>query len=332
MTEIVRTCLVGAGLMARAHLGVMLENGAEVRAICEPSEAAYKETCEKLTELGAAIPPNEPDLKKLLDQYGDELDAAFIITPHAFHFDQATLCMEAGLDVLLEKPMVVNAQEAKSLIATRDRTERLLVVAFQGGLSPQIREAARLLRSGEVGELLNIQASTWQNWRELSVNTWRVIPELSGGGFLFDTGAHVLNTVCDILGEDFAQVSAFLDNRGEDVDILGAAVGRTESGVLVTINACGDTIATCESDIMIFCTNAIIRTGMWGERLQIRPAGESDFNDVDLPPMVGAWEQFMQVRKGEIENPCPPEVGLRMVKLWDAIRLSASQDGKAVLV
>ena len=318
--------------MARAHLGVMLENGAEVRAICEPSEAAYKETCEKLTGLGAAIPPNEPDLKKLLDQYGDELDAAFIITPHAFHYDQATRCMEAGLDVLLEKPMVVNAQEAKNLIATRDRTKRLLVVAFQGGLSPQIREAARLLRSGEVGELLNIQASTWQNWRELSVNTWRVVPELSGGGFLFDTGAHVLNTVCDILGEDFAQVSAFLDNRGEDVDILGAAVGRTESGVLVTINACGDTIPTCESDIMIFCTNAIIRTGMWGERLQIRPAGEIDFRDVDLPPMVGAWEQFMQVRKGEIENPCPPEVGLRMVKLWDAIQLSASQDGKTVPV
>ena len=49
-----------------------------------------------------------------------------------------------------------------------------------------------------------------------------------------------------------------------------------------------------------------------------------------LPKMRGAWEQFTQVRAGEIENPCPPEVGLRMAKLWDAIVESASKDGLPV--
>ena len=50
--------------------------------------------------------------------------------------------MEAGLDVLLEKPMVMNASEARSLIAARDRTAAdCLVVAFPGSLSPQIRTA-----------------------------------------------------------------------------------------------------------------------------------------------------------------------------------------------
>ncbi|MCY4070740.1 MAG: hypothetical protein OXG60_05545 [Chloroflexi bacterium] len=49
---------------------------------------------------------------------------------------------------------------------------------------------------------------------------------------------------------------------------------------------------------------------------------------MDLPKMRGAWEQFTQVRAGEIENPCPPEVGLRMAKLWDAIVESASRDGQ----
>ena len=91
---------------------------------------------------GLEPPPNEPDLDRLLADYDGELDAAFIITPHAYHHDQTVACMEAGLDVLLEKPMVMNAAEACSLIEARDRTGRLLVVAFPGSLSPQIRAAA----------------------------------------------------------------------------------------------------------------------------------------------------------------------------------------------
>ncbi len=51
---------------------------------------------------------------------------------------------------------------------------------------------------------------------------------------------------------------------------------------------------------------------------------------VKLPPSLGVWEQFLAVRAGEIPNPCPPEVGLRMAKLWDAIQASAAQNGVPV--
>ena len=121
-------------------------------------------TAALFVEAGLTAPPNQPDLDRLLREHGDRLDAAFIITPHAFHHDQTVACMEAGLDVLLEKPMVMNAGEARSLIAARDRTGRLLVVAFPGSLSPQIRTASAMLRSGELGRLWNISATVWQNW------------------------------------------------------------------------------------------------------------------------------------------------------------------------
>jgi len=75
-------------------------------------------------------------------------------------------------------------------------------------------------------------------------------------------------------------------------------------------------------------SRGVIRTGIYGERLLIRRAGDSGYVPADLPKMRGAWEQFTQVRAGEIENPCPPEVGLRMAKLWDAIVESASKDGQ----
>src|SRR5205085_5717220 len=96
----------------------------------------------------------------------DSLDVAFIVTPHAYHFGQAKACLEAGLDVLLEKPMVVTAQEATSLIDVRDKTGKLLVIAFNGSLSPQVRTASKMLRSGELGEILNIVAYVWEDWQE----------------------------------------------------------------------------------------------------------------------------------------------------------------------
>ena len=325
-----RIALIGAGGMARRHLPLMIETGAELRVICEPSSANYEDTVDLLQELGAPPPPNEPDLATMLDRYAAALDAVFIVTPHNLHHDQAKMCMEAGLDVLLEKPMVMNAKEAVSLMEAHDRTGRLLVVAFQGGLSPQIREAARLIQSGELGELLNVTGMVWQGWKEATVNSWRQIPEVAGGGFMFDTGAHMLNTLCTLVGEDFKTVAAWTDNRGADVDIDGVVMARLDSGALVTINGCGDSIPGLDSEIFIALSGGVIRTGIYGERLLIRRAGETELMPVDLPKMRGAWEQFTQVRAGEIENPCPPEVGLRMAKLWDAIVESAAQDGLPV--
>ncbi len=326
-----RTALIGAGNMARHHLPLMIEAGADIRVICEPSHDNYELTLDKLAELGAPPPPNEPVLADMLAKRAGELDAVFIITPHNQHHDQAKACLEAGLDVLLEKPMVMNAAEAISLMDTRDRTGRHLVVAFQGGLSPQIRHAAALIASGQLGELRTVTGMLWQGWKENTAGKWRQIPEIAGGGFLFDSGAHMLNTVCTLVGEDFATVAAWLDKRGAAVDIDGVVMGRLESGALVTINGCGDCITGLENEIYVNLTGGVIRTCMYGRRLLIRRSGESDLREVDgLPEMRGAWEQFTQVRAGEIENPCPPEVGLRMAKLWDAIVQSASKDGMPV--
>ena len=322
-----KIALIGAGGMARHHLPLMVEEGADIRVICEPAANNYELTVEKLTELGAPPPPNEPHLEALLAKYGAELEAVFIVTPHNLHHDQAKLCLEAGLDVLLEKPMVMNAQEALSLMEVRDRTGSRLVVAFQGGLSPQIREAARMNADGELGELLNVTGMIWQGWKNTTAGTWRQVPEIAGGGFLFDSGAHMLNTICTLVGEDFQTVAAWLDRRGTPVDIDGVVMARLESGALVTINGCGDCIPGLHSEIYVNLTRGAIRTGIYGERLLIRRAGDSDYMPVDLPKMRGAWEQFVQVRAGAIENPCPPEVGLRMAKLWDAIVESAGKDG-----
>ncbi len=330
MPNPVNLTLIGCGGMARHHARQILQQleTTRVTSVCEPSAEAYVALAAIFTAAGQTPPPNEPNLERLLERYTP--DAAFIITPHAYHFDQTKLCLEAGLDVLLEKPMVMNAAEAVGLIDVRDRTGRLLVVAFPGSLSPYLRSAVATLRSGEVGSVLSISATIWQDWGPNTAGTWRQEPALSGGGFFFDTGAHMLNTVVELAGEPFVEVAAWLDHKDRPVETMGVVIGRLASGALVTLHGCGEAIPSCASDIKVFTDRAILRTGMWGEFLEMQRAGESALSPVTLPPSLGVWEQFLAVREGRLPNPAPPEVGLRMARLYDAIQASGARHGAVV--
>src|SRR4029079_5179127 len=96
--------------------------------------------------------------------------------------------------------------------------------------------AARLVASGEVGGILTVDAAVWQDWRPNTAGTWRAETALSRGGFLFDTGAHMLNTVADIAGEDVAELTAWLENDGEKVDIRAVVMAPLRPGALVPTN------------------------------------------------------------------------------------------------
>ncbi|MDA0336322.1 MAG: Gfo/Idh/MocA family oxidoreductase, partial [bacterium] len=248
-------------------------------------------------------------------------DAAFINTPHKYHFDNTRDCLTAGMDVLLEKPMVINAAEARRLIKVRDKCKKLLVVAFPGSLSPAVKKAKQMIASGKLGNVTSVSAYVHQHWKLATVGKWRQDPEISGGGFLFDTGSHMVNTVVDLIDQDVVQVCALMDNSGTLVDINSTVSGRFRGGAMFSMAAAGDSMH-CTSEVTVIGDKGILQTGIWGERLRFKPLKESSFADVSCPPSKGVWEQFLKVRAGKQANPCPPEVGLRFAKLMDMIRTS----------
>jgi predicted dehydrogenase len=187
-----------------------------------------------------------------------------------------------------------------------------------------------MIRAGEVGSILTVGAVAWQDWHANAQGTWRQVPELSGGGFLFDTGAHMLNSVADLVGEEVTQVAAWLENDGAPVDLRGVIMARLASGGMVTMNACGRAVPSCASEIRVFCEGATILTGIWGERLEIQRAGDPGLLPLPSAEQGTVWDQFLDVRDGRMPNPSPPEVGLRMALLWDAIRMSAARGGSVV--
>jgi hypothetical protein len=72
-----------------------------------------------------------------------------------------------------------------------------------------------------------------------------------------------------------------------------------------------------------------LKTGIWGENLSLKKHDQTDFVPVPYLASRGPWEQFLKVRAGKMQNPCPPEIGLRFATLMDMIRESA-QSGRVV--
>ncbi|MBM4459982.1 MAG: Gfo/Idh/MocA family oxidoreductase [Chloroflexi bacterium] len=326
--------MIGCGGFARNHLRRMLPlpSFPLIPVVSEPSPAAYAELVRLLEEAGLPLPPNQPDLSKLLKDYSGQLDTAFIITPHACHHDQTVACLEARLDVLLEKPMTMNVREALSLIETRDRTGRTLMVAFPASLSARYRAAIALRQSGELGRLMGISGTLWEHWAPPNVGTWRMQPEISGGGYLFDAGAHLVNAVAELAGEEFAECAAWVDNTGRPVETRGTVMCRTTSGAFITMHFMGEAAHTVGADVHAFYSEATIHADAWGRRMAIQRCGEKTPTPLDPPDAPIPWEQFLAVRAGELPNPGPAENGLRVVRLWEAINASAAAGGKPVRV
>lgn len=327
----VRTAVIGCGGAARDYHVTRTLQGfpeVEIAVVCEPSTDSYEATVAIFEAFGKPPPPNETDLDKLLHDYADQLDMAVIATPHVLHYPQTAACLNAGLDVLLEKPMVMNSTEARQLIDVRNQSGKLLVIAFDGGLSPYLRTAADLVQQGDIGDLRGVNSFVWQDWRKGQPGTWRQRPDISGGGFMFDTGAHMLNSVADVVGEPFTEVIAWVDNMDSPVDIQAVILGRLASGAMVSMHGSGDTgVAGCDSEIRIFGTQGMLRTGIWGEFLEKMRSDQDVFHPVAVDRPQSTWTTFLGVRNQQIKNPCPPEIGLRMATLWEAMLESSAKNG-----
>ena len=160
--------VVGTGGIARYHLSVMLSmSNTRIVGLVEVADDQRQLTCDLFESQGKKCPPFYDTIKALTAAQG-AADTAFINTPHKFHLENARDCLRAGMDVLLEKPMVINASEAKRLIKIRDESRKLLVVAFPGSLSPAVKKAKQMITGGKLGNVTSVSAYAHQNWKAMT--------------------------------------------------------------------------------------------------------------------------------------------------------------------
>src|SRR3984893_4868650 len=329
---ILRLGLIGTGQMAAhyAHSWVSMPEVAFV-ALSDLNADSRRKFVDLCRHAGRPEPREFEDFRSMLTTCRDELDAIYVCTPHALHAEHGIAVVESGLDLLIEKPMVTTVAEAERLISARDQNGSTVVVAFQGALSPLIADTRKRAQAGEFGELLSVSASIWENWSSRYQGHWKQQLDLSGGGFMFDTGAHMMNTVCLLADADCEQVSALMNNRERSVDVVCAVAGRLTSGALLTLNAAGDGPVGCASLITFFYTKAIVRIDAWGAWREIAASGIPVARE-EVEIMTNPLKSFLAIRAGKTENLSTVEAGLRFARLWDAIKTSAAKDGQPVAV
>ena len=256
--------MVGTGIIGRSHLaGMAGRTDTVIAAICEPRPDAADLGVLEVTSRGRRRRASSPTGRvPRAGRREERLDAVVIFTRTRSTSRRRRRRSRRASTSCSRSRWSWTRDEAVELIRTRDRTGRLLVVAFNGSLSPRIRAAAAMIKAGQLGAILNVNALVWQDWRRHAEGTWRTDPAISGGGFMFDTGAHMLNTVADLAGEDVTEVAAWLEDDGAAVDIRGAVIARLGSGALITMNGCGRAIPSIGSDIRVFCERGTLRTGI----------------------------------------------------------------------
>lgn len=318
MSASIRMGFCGVGGNGRHHLKRLCgRSEVEMVAICDPSTNAHERA---LSEIGGEADPKPyKDLKHMLEH--EELDALGISTPHTQHVEQTLAGLETGLHIFVEKPMVCTADEARQVIAAEKKADKEIFIAYQRHYQPAYVFAREQVAGGELGTPLYVAAYLSQGWRNGCAGTWRQDPEFSGGGFLADSGSHLVDIVHFICGAAPEQVTALTDDRGRSVNILTAASVRYRGGLLGTVAGVGHAVAFIE-EIAVWCENGILRVngGVWLK------AKDGEMEQVEkLPEGTTPDDRFVDVLLGKATNDSPAEYGLWAAAFNDAVFLSAEK-------
>lgn len=175
------------------------------------------------------------------------IDFLSVATPNHTHFEIAKAAVEAGFNVICDKPMTYDLAQAEQLAAAVDKSGVVFAVSHNYTGYPLVRQARDMVLSGELGEINAFRSNYIQGWLRTRLESgdqkqaaWRTDPSKSGAAGCFgDIGTHAYNLARYITGLLPETVSSHLKifAAGRKLDDYGHAVIRLENGALGTVTA-----------------------------------------------------------------------------------------------
>lgn len=178
---------------------------------------------------------------------GERVDFVSIATPNHTHFEIAKAAVEAGFNVICDKPMTFDMAQAEELVKIVADSGVVFAVSHNYTGYPLVRMAREMILNGELGEIQAIRSNYIQGWLRTQLEAedqkqaaWRTDPTKSGAAGAFgDIGTHAYNLGRYMTGLMPAEISCnlkiFVDGRA--LDDYGHAVVRYENGALGTVTA-----------------------------------------------------------------------------------------------
>lgn len=141
-----------------------------------------------------------------------------IATPPGDHCESIRLALSAGAHVLCEKPIALEAREARSVAMFADQKRLKLATGFNHRFYPPVQDALKLIGEWAIGRTESVRVEIGHRAGEEFLTGWHVDPSLSGGGTLMDNGPHACDLIRRFLGEVVAA-------QGYVQDAIGLPIG-----------------------------------------------------------------------------------------------------------
>jgi predicted dehydrogenase len=177
----------------------------------------------------------------------ERIDFVTVATPNHTHFAIAKAALEAGFNVMCDKPMTFDLHEAEELATIVEKSGAVFAVTHNYTGYPLVRQAREMILGGELGEINAVCSNYLQGWLRTRLENekqkqaaWRTDPAKSGAAGSFgDIGTHAFNLVRYMTGLLPESVSCHLKifEPGRKLDDYGHAVIRFENGALGTVTA-----------------------------------------------------------------------------------------------
>jgi len=177
----------------------------------------------------------------------ERIDFVSVTTPNHTHFEIARAAVEAGFNVVCDKPMTFDLDQAEALLKTVEGSDVVFALTHNYTGYPLVRQAREMVLGGELGEINAVRTQYIQGWlrtrleaEEQKQASWRTDPSKSGAAGAFgDIATHAFNLGRYITGELPESVSCHLKSfvEGRQLDDYGTAVIRYQNGALGTVTA-----------------------------------------------------------------------------------------------
>ncbi len=255
--------------------------------------------------------------------------------------DACAVALEAGSHVLYEKPGAVAASDLARLAATARSRGLQFVCAFANRMSPHLRYAGDLVRSGRIGEVRAVNAVFVA--RDRLVKGWRTVgggwlfSRARGGGWLNFLGCHTVDLIRAVTGQEFTEVTAFagkVHSEPFDVDdtdavsfrLSGGGFGTLLTGYTLPEHPGLGTFSVYGSEGWLTTEPLAIGSSAVTCHAANPPLTESRDWTVDFSSgaVVDAYallaDAFIRAAHGGAPTPCEPEAGARMLEFTAAVR------------
>ena len=249
-----RMGLVGGGIgsfIGKVHsIAACLDNRAEVVAGAfssnpersKASAADYDVSADRAYGSYAEMFEKEKALPE-----GERIDFVSVTTPNHTHFEIAKAAVEAGFNVVCDKPMTFDLAQAEELAKVVDGSDVVFALTHNYTGYPLVRQAREMILSGELGEIQAVRATYIQGWLRTRLESedqkqaaWRTDPKKSGAAGCFgDIATHAYNLGRYMTGLLPDQISCHLRTfeEGRLLDDYGTSIIKYQNGGLGTVTA-----------------------------------------------------------------------------------------------